>query len=327
MALPSTPVSTQDYANAISPAVRQAYIDTFKTQEMRLDFIATVDTLQDWGQIDANFTGLGLLRLTGEAEAYKEDAPIEGFTTTYTPQKYTLRVPVTEEMVTFDKVGIANKGDIGKQLAISTQETIEQQIASVFINGFNTSFTSYSDGKPLFSVSHTRVDGGAAFSNASATGLPLTHDNLATAVTAMRQTLDDRGKSASMRPRTLVVPPALEAIALEITKSTDRSDTAERATNVFGMRQYTGGTLNVVVWEHIGSAFGGSDTAWFLIGDKSPIKWYWAKNFKPTIGLVDESDANKNGVVAFVSKFMRAFGWGNPRGIWGSKGDSQAYAS
>ena len=327
MATPQIPVSTQGYANAISPAVRQSFIDTFETEQVKIELVATVDTLQDYNQLDANFTGLGLARLTGEAEAYKEDAPIEGFTTTYTPNKFTIRVPVTEEMVTFDKVGIADKGSIGRQIGISIKETIEQQLAYPWINGFSTSNTSYSDGKPLFSVSHTRVDGGSAFSNASSTGLPLTHDNLATAIVAMRATLDDRGKSASMRPKTLLVPPSLEAAALEIVKSSGRSDTAERADNVFGMKQYTGGMLNVVVWEHLGSQFGGSDTAWFLIADKSPIRWYWAKNFKPQIGLVDDSDINKNGVVAFVGKYMYALGWGNPRGVWGSKGDGAAYAS
>jgi len=230
-------------------------------------------------------------------------------------------------MIAFDKAGVADKGTIGRDMAISFTETIERHAASWFINGFNTSYSSYSDGKQLFSTLHTRVDGGAAFSNASSTGLALTHDNLAAAIQLMSETLDDRGNMVMIKPKYLLVPPALETQALEIVKSSGRSDTADNVSNVMGMREYTGGMINVVVWPYLGSAAGGSDTAWFLLSDTKVLKWYWVEGFKPQIGLTDTTDQNKTGQIAFAGKMMRAMGWGNPRGIWGSKGDGAANAS
>lgn len=327
MATPQTPMSLQDYANAIAPGVREAFFSTYKQTRPRLELVAEVGTLTDYNQLEVNFAGLGLPELTGEAEAYKEDAMLEGFTTTYSPAKYTKRVPITEELMIFDKVGITDKSKIGSEMAKVFTAHIEKAIASAFLNGFNTNFTSYSDGKPLFSTNHTRVDGGSAFSNASSTGIPLTHDNLSNAIQFMTETLDDRGILAPLTPKTLLVPPALEAEALEIVKSSGRSDTAERADNVFGMREYTGGMINVVVWPYLGAASGGSDTAWFLLADNKVLKWYYAPDMRPQLGLVDNTDQNKNGQIAFVGKYMATFGWGNPRGIWGSKGDSQAYSS
>ncbi len=330
MATAQTPMSLQDYGNAISAGVREAYINTYKQEEPRLELVANVGSLEDYNQLEANFAGLGEYELTGEAEAYKEDAMLEGFTTTYTPIKFTKRVPITEELMTFDKAGIASKAKIGAALATRAANAIEVAMANVFVRGFNTSYTSYSDGKPLFSTNHTRVDNGAAFSNASSTSLPLNHDNLAFAIQSMVETLDDRGVSSSFTPRTLLVPPALEAQALEIVKSSGRSDTAERADNVFSMKEYTGGTLKVVVWTKLGAAAGGSDTAWFLLSGTDEgvgLQWKWPKGWKPQIALEDRSDENKNGVISFVGKFMYAVGWGNPRGTWGSKGDATTYTS
>lgn len=330
MATPQTPMSLQDYGNAISPSVRQGFMDRWEREPSKLELVANVRNLVDYDQLEAGFSGLGGFELTAEAGAYKEDAILETFTTTYRPYKYTKRVPITEEMMWYDKVGISDKSSIGESMAESAMDSIQKDIASVFNNGFNTSYTSYSDGKPLFSTLHTRADGGAVFSNASSTSLPLTHDNLATEVQAMRETLDDRGKVTHIRPGTLLVPPALEAQALEIVKSAGRSDTADRADNVFGMKEYTGGSLRVVVWDYLGAAAGGSDTAWFLLADNTKkdnlgIQWLW--KMKPSLGTLDDTDENKNGVFAFVGKYARAVGWSNPRGLRGSKGDSTAFSS
>jgi len=319
MAIALTPMSLQDYGNAIAPGVRKAYFDTYKIEEPKLNLVATVSTLEDYNQLEVNFSDLGLFELTGEGEAYKEDAMLEGFTTTYTPLKYTKRVPITEELMIFDKQGITSKSTIGQAISRVTTATIEGGIASVYNNGFDTNFVSYSDGKPLFSSNHTRVDGGSAFSNVSTAGLPLTHDNLAFAITQMQKTLSDRGINSPLKARTLLVPPDLEALALEIVKSAGRSDTAERSDNVYGMTEYAGSGIKVVVWTYLTSS-----TAWFLIADKSPICWKWA--IKPQLGTIDDTDENKNGTFAFSSKFMYAAGWGNPRGVYASKGDGLSYA-
>lgn len=324
MAAAQTPMTLQEFANAINPGVAKAFFDTVKDEAPKLDSVAQVDTLRDYNQTEVNFTGLGLLELTGEAEAYKEDAMYEGFSTIYTPQKFTKRSVVTEELMIYDKVGLTDRKRMGSDLGRALNATTENQISTIFRSAFLAAGTSYGDGKPLISTNHTRVDNGSAFSNASSTGLPLTHDNLTVAITSMRNTLNDRGIISSLTPKTLIVPPALESQALEIVKSMGRSDTADRADNVHNMREYSGGMLKVVVWTYLGSAAGGSDTAWFLLADESPIKWYWA--LKPQLNILDDTDENKNGTLAFVAKYIAAVGWGNPRGIWGSLGNNQAYA-
>lgn len=322
-----TPMSLSEYANAIDAGVRQSFIDKFTQHKPRLELVAEVGTLTDYNQFEANFTGLGLPELTGESEMYKQDASLQGFTTTYTPAKYTKSVPITEELVAFDKTGITSKSTIGSQMAEVFTAHIENEAAKMFKSGFDTAITSYSDGKPLFSTNHTRVDAGSAFSNASSTGIALTHDNLTAAMNQVQSTTNDRGVLIMMRPTILLVPTALESQALEIVKSSGRSDTADRADNVFGMREYIGGMLKVVVWPYLDAANGGSDTAWFLLTENKVLQWKWAPGLKPQLGLVDKTNENKNGEVAFVGKYMAAKGWGNPRGIWGSKGDGQAYAS
>lgn len=198
--------------------------------------------------------------------------------------------------------------------------------SSVPNNAFSTSYTSYGDTKPLCSTAHTRADGGSNQSNASATGITLTEENLETGILAMRGQLDDRGNLISMVPNVLLVPPALEKEALQIVKSSGRSDTADNDINVYNMKEYTGGQLRVIVWDYLGAAAGGSDTAWFLLsqGDHQ-LNWGWRR--KPSTEKLDLSVGAKNEVAYWKMDFRAAYGWRDWRGVWGSKGDGAAYSS
>ena len=126
----------------------------------------------------------------------------------------------------------------------------------MFNSGFNTGFNSYGDGLPLFSTAHTRKDGGSNQSNASSTGIPLTEANLETGILAMREILDHKGqpKMVGWGRILLIVPPALEKEAVEITQSTLQSNTANNNTN-----WYKGQNIDLVVIPWLGAIQG---TAW-----------------------------------------------------------------
>ena len=68
---------------------------------------------------------------------------------------------------------------------------------------------------------------------------------------------------------TLVVPPALQREAVEITESELDPNTANNNVNVYK------GSANVVVVPYLGTAGGGSDAYWFLMspGHKLNFKW------------------------------------------------------
>jgi hypothetical protein len=112
------------------------------------------------------------------------------------------------------------------------------------------------DGLPLFNLTGNRrtSKGGGTYYNGAA--LSLSQANLITQYQLMTSTnnRDERDEIISLRPDTLVVPPALEMTARVILNSTNLPGTANNDVNV------ASSLLNLVVWDYL------TDTdAWFVM--------------------------------------------------------------
>jgi len=319
----TTPATVAANAKLVDPGVKKVLADEFKILDEKLMKIFKPVEMRTTAEEFVNYTGLGDIPQVDEAEAFGDDGIIKTYETTLTTYKYGEDMPISYELLEDDLSGAVGKAKYGSRALARKAEKLG---ASVFNNGFNTSYTSYGDGLPLFSTAHTRADGGSNQSNASSTGITLTEANLETGILAMRDSLDDRGQLVSIVPNTLLVPPALEKEALIITKSSNRSGTANNDANVNNMREYTGGMLNVVVWDYLGSAAGGSDTAWFLLDSaQHNISWGW--RHKPSVKRLPDAVGAKNQVYYWQFFFRAAYGWLDWRGAWGSKGDGSSYSS
>lgn len=309
--------------NAIDRRIRSHFKDTYPTYAPLLDTIFRVRDQEDFNEYEEDYQGLSNFETTAEGETYKQDSFGEGFQTVYTPAKKTKSVPITMEAQMWDKAMITKAEYVGEELAKSAANTIEEEAASIFINGFTTTYTSYGDSKPLFSVSHTRPDSGTAGSNASASSVAFSPEALEDAVNEFRVQKNKRGRLIKAVPRILLVPPKLEAEAKRVTGSTLRPGVNDNDANVFKMRDYTGGDIKVVCWEFLGSAAGGSDTAWFLLDTNlHQITWKWAK--KPTTKK-DDTTGVQNDTLYFLSMYYASKGWSDWVGSWGSKGTGAAY--
>lgn len=317
-----TPATIVANAKLVDPGIKAVLADEYSMLDEKLMKIFKPVEMRTISEEFAGYAGLGDIPQIDEAEEFGEDAIMHTYDTTLTAYKYGQMLPISYELLEDDLSGAIEKGKYGSRALVRKGEKLG---ASVFNNAFSTSYTSYGDAKPLCSVGHTRADGGTAQSNASATGITLTEENLETAILAMRNQLDDRGNLISVVPSILLVPPALEKEALIITKSSNRSDTADNDANVNNMREYKGGMLKVVVWDYLGAAAGGSDTAWFLISEADHnINWGWRR--KPAVKKLDESVGAKNEVAYWKLSFRAAYGWRDWRGVWGSKGDGGAFS-
>ena len=141
----------------------------------------------------------------------------------------------------------------------------------------------------------------------------LAEDSLEDAMVRMRATLDDKGQLMMIRPDTLVIPPALEKEARILLNSQQRVGTANNDINPYK------GMLNIVVWDYLGSAAGGSDTAWFLL-DSSMHRLTW---FNRSDRGVEGPDYDFDTKTAKWSVVVRnSVGFTDWRGVFGSKGDN-----
>lgn len=272
-----------------------------------------------------NKTGVSYPTLTQEGQDYATDSRIPGYLTVFRFIKKTNSIEITKEEKDDRENDLSDKFDEARDLNVSMLMEFDRSAFSIFNYAFTAQaslpadITFYSDGKPLCSTSHPRKDGGTAQSNASSTGIALTETNLETGRQALRRQLDDRGLPMAIGSGRLIllVPDSLEKSAMIFTKSVKRASTANNDLNIYD------GIMTVISTKWINSQNGGSDTAWFLIDSMySPFLFYKRQGIESTV-YVDNK--NKNTIYDVSARWQ--VGNKNWRGVFGSKGDAQAYSA
>jgi hypothetical protein len=127
----------------------------------------------------------------------------------------------------------------------------------------------------------------------------------------MRATLDGKGQLTLVKPSALIVPPALEKEARILLDSSLRAGTANNDLNPYK------GALKLIVWDFLGSAAGGSDTAWFILDEGlHQLNWFDRSN-RGLEGPEYDFDT-KNAKWSILLRYSQGFSsW---RGTYGSLG-------
>lgn len=326
MATPQVPMSTTVLTKAVDAAIRKYFIDEYKEHPPMLDMCYKVEDQENRTDEGTGFTGLsGTFEEIEEGSTYPEDTSIATYNTNFTVSKRGVTEPITWEMSKWGRdKRLTNSG---KKLGKASRRDIGKQAAGQFTGGFSAvaaTMNGYGDEKRMFSVSHTRADGGTAGSNASATGIGLTEPNLWTGMIALQNQVEDRGETIDVDATRLIVPKGTANLktARILLESEGRPTTANNDVNIYD------GLLQLVGWKYLGSASTGTsahDTYWYLQdGENHKVTWQWGA--KPTIER-DDSIGFKNDVIYYKIRYERARGWYDFRGTWGSKGDGAAYSS
>lgn len=299
-----------NFQDELDPAVRQIFFDRYDEEPQMMPKIFNVLTSSRDSETDSATTGFGKLVQTDELGALDYEDPVKMYRTVYTHLKYTKGFKVSQELVEDDQNNIIQQ--MPKALAKSVVFTTEYHAASVFNNGFDTSYTSYGDSKPLFSTQHTRADGGTSQSNASSTGLTLSEPNVETQRLLLEKALNDKGQIVNFQADTMIVPVDLRKTATIITESSLRPGTANNDVNIYE------GVFKVMPWRYLTST-----TAWFLADSSNHLlNWFW--RVRPEF----KSDYNFDADAALYKVRVRfSYGWSDWRGVVGSKGDGAPYSS
>ena len=196
-----------------------------------------------------------------------------------------------------------------KAMARSGRAFVEKEAVKTFHNAFDGTGHAIYDGKALLAHDHPLTDNSAKTGDNLITGA-LNDANLKIGLQCMRETLDEAGNLISSTAKKLVVPPALEYTAKELVNS------AQKAGTDFNDINTVKGALEVVVYDYLGAAMGGSDTAWFLIDPTyCELNFFW--RVKPEFKWAEDFDT----FVAKYRGYMRfSYGVSDWRGIVGSNG-------
>lgn len=224
--------------------------------------------------------GLGNLQPYNGAIEY--DGIAEGFQITYNHIRYVLGEAFSRDLINDDQYNVINQ--YPAKMAMAVERTMEIQGAGLFNDAFTGAVFKGGDGLSLCNASHVFRNSSVAAQSNSGTAA-LTYDNLITARRTMKAFVDDRGQILRIQPDLLIVPRALEDIAISLTQSPEQPNTANRSINPIA--RFMPG-ISYVAWDYLTD-----NNNWFLV-DSRLMKLYlhWYMREAPNFAIDPTSDFN-----------------------------------
>ncbi len=188
----------------------------------------------------------------------------------------------------------------------SFNQTKEIYGANVLNTATTYNATVVGDGQPLCSTAHP-IDGGT-FPNRFTVDMDLNEASLLNAQTSIRQLFrDNRGLRLQARARKLIVPLALEPVAIRLLKTVLRPGTADNDVNA--ILETSGGIQD----GFLAHDYLSSPTAWFVKTDQEGLLYLQRVAFEMDMQVDFTTD---NLLVKGYERY--SFSYYDPRAIWGS---------
>lgn len=259
-------VFRDDQLELVADGLRTVLFEKYKSYPKEYKQVFNIYSSKKMEEKDSAVSGFGLMPEKQEGEPVAYDDPIRGFNISYRHVTYGLGFRVTREMWEDDLYNVIKK--LPTALARSARHTVEQESANIFNFGFSDQHILGGDGKPLFAGDHP-LTGGGIYSNRLAIPADLSVSSLQEALQLMEETVDDRGLNLAIKPKLLVVPPALKWTARELLKSQGRPGTADNDYNAL-----LDDELSYFVWHYLTD-----NDAWFLLSSKDDheLNFFWRR--------------------------------------------------
>lgn len=298
-------MNTGSFAKALYPGVKKWFGDEYARTPMQYTEIFDVQNSTRAYEEIAQAVGFGLMPVKPEGAAISYDERKQGFITRFTHATYAMGFIVTEEAIEDDQYDVVAPRR-ARALANSVRITKETVGANVLNRAFNSTYTG-GDGKELCATDHPNFSGGT-WSNELATAADLSEASLEQLCINIRQATDDRGLRIALMPQALIVPSDLAFEAERILRSTQQSGTANNDVNAL---RSMGVIPRIIVNDYLTDA-----DAWFVKTDAPDGMICF--NRKDVKFEIDNDFDTSN--AKFKASFRKSFGWGDPRGIYGSPG-------
>lgn len=225
---------------------------------------------------------------------------LEAFKYTIVNKSYEATIGVKRDDIEDDNLGIY--GPQAQMAGFSAKQWPDELIMDLVNGGFaNLGY----DGQYFFDTDHAVA--GASVSNKLTVALSVATQAAAIASygaarTAMLSFKDDEGRPLNVNPDTLLVPPALEAIALALVNN-DRLDD--------GKANPYKGTAKVVVDARLTST-----TAWFLLATGMPVRPFIFQERKAPVFVSQTSEENDDVFNRALFKFGAESRGNAGYGLW-----------
>ena len=194
-----------------------------------------------------------------------------------------------------------------RHLAQSLIETKETLGANILNRAFNSSYTG-GDGKELCATDHP-IASGSTFSNELTTPAALSQTSLEQMLIQIRNAVDNNGKRIRLTPTQIVTGPSNVFQAEVLLKSALRTGAANNDVNPVN-------TMNLLKKGQANLSRITSTTAWWVQTDVTEgLKLAKRRGLEKSMEGDFETDSMR-----YKSTERYAFGWTDPRGIYGTSG-------
>lgn len=255
--------------NAVKTALDTVFFPEFNSE--MLPQFATAETATVFMQDTADraaviaeiFEGSGLWESKGEEEDVKGGTFKSKNPQTFTVAELARSLDVPRTFAADAQFGLVNKGV--KDMANKGRVTRNNGAMSIYRGAFTTTKTN--DGKTLVATDHP-IKSGATVNNKLTSAF--SESSLFDATVVMTEMKSQDNVIAGCVGTVLLVPPKLFKLACEVTKSTLRSGTGNNDMNFYSDLY----AMEVRQSNFLGTAAGGSDTAWFVLGQNHSVtRW------------------------------------------------------
>lgn len=303
----TTPTTSMNLKTIVAPIYSEAFdgIYNIRKDEWKAAFKEIPGGESDQ-LVEPMIYGFGAAPLLPDGAAITYDTGGETLVANYKFNVYGLAFAITEVLVEDGK-----HIDVGRMfsehLANSAIETREILAANVLNRAFNSSYVG-GDGVSLCNSAHPGAFGNT-YSNLLNTPAALSQTSLEQMLIQIYQAVDDRGKKIALRPKALVIPPALMMQAIVLLKSVLRTGTNNNDINPVtaqSMLDEKPGIMSRMT----------STTNWFISTD-APKGLQIPVRRKLKKGM--EGDFS-TGSLRYKMTFREIPGWTNPRGVFGTPG-------
>ena len=211
----TVPASLNEFADLTDESIQDIFVKPGKKPETMSKYFH-VENTTSYLDKDSSVSGAEKAKFISENASVEYDAPLQGFDQTYTQKKYGDGLKITDQLWKFG-IQVRNITSITESLRDSMTEKVEEDAADMLNNSFGTSYvdaenqtisTAGGDSVAYFSASHTREDGGTAWSNRITDGTTVNMDFEYDALKALRKTaaavVSPRGQKMMVEPDTLI---------------------------------------------------------------------------------------------------------------------------
>ena len=244
-----------------------------------------------------------------EADSIAFDVIGQGFSPKYVHEVIGLGLRFSEEALSDDLYDVLSTGT--RMIGDSLRDKESTMAANVLNNAFDTGVVmSGGDGLNLCSTAHVYgPNQSGTFSNRLSTDADLSEASLEAMMIQIANARDNRNKRIRLMSTKLIIATSNMFNAHRIVKSVLRSNTADNDANAIR-------DMGLLSGEAVVDTYLTDADAWFVCTDAPnglTAFTRWAQRFQDDIGF-------ESGVKKMKGDKRLSFGWGEPRGVYGTQG-------